>query len=223
MISRSTFVAELLGTGFLLAVIVGSGWAVQQLGAAPASQLFVHAVIVGAGLAVAIIVFIPLSGAQFNPAVTLALLIRRQLDAAAAAQIVGAQFIGGFIGLILANLTFASELVSMSSIDRGGAGRLAGEVFATFGLVLVILVLIDTRRESAIPAAVGLWVTTIIVATVSTGFANPVVTVTRAFTDSYTGIEPRSVAPFIIAQLFGSLLAVGAARVLTHDREDVHV
>ncbi len=222
VISRSTFLSEALGTGFLLAVIVGSGWAVQQLGADSASQLFIHAVIVGAGLTVAILVFIPFSGAQFNPAVTLALVLRRQLDAGAAAQIVIAQLAGGFAGLMLANFTYASELVSMSSIDRGGAGRFAGEVFATFGLVLVILVLIDTGREAAIPAAVGAWVTTIIVATVSTGFANPVVTIARAFTDSYTGIEPAAVPAFVFAQLLGSLLAVGAARVLTIERKNIH-
>ncbi len=222
VISRSTFLSEALGTGFLLAVIVGSGWAVQQLGADSASQLFIHAVIVGAGLTVAILVFIPFSGAQFNPAVTLALVLRRQLDAGAAAQIVIAQLAGGFAGLMLANFTYASELVSMSSIDRGGVGRFAGEVFATFGLVLVILVLIDTGREAAIPAAVGAWVTTIIVATVSTGFANPVVTIARAFTDSYTGIELAAVPAFVFAQLLGSLLAVGAARVLTIERKNIH-
>ncbi len=223
MISRPILLAETLGTGMLLTVIVGSGWAVEQLGAPPASQLFIHAVIVGTGLGVAIAVFLPVSGAQFNPAVTLALLLRRRLGPTAAIQIMLAQLVGGFGGLILANVTFASELMAVASTDRGGAGRLAGEVFATFGLVLVILVLVDTGRESSIPVAVGAWVTTIIVATVSTGFANPVVTTARAFTDSYTGIEPRSVAPFIVAQLFGAAVAVGAAAALHPYRKATHV
>ena len=167
--------------------------------------------------------FLPISGAQFNPAVTLALVTRRALEPRAAAQIVLAQLVGGFCGLMVANLTFAAELMAIASNDRGGAGRFGGEVFATFGLVLVILLLIDTGRESSIPLAVGAWVTTIIVATVSTGFANPVVTVTRAFTDSYTGIEPRSVAPFIVAQQLGAMAAVGVAAVFNPERKAANV
>ncbi len=223
MSSRPILLAEALGTGVLLAVIVGSGWAVEQLGAPPATQLFIHAVVVGTGLGVAIAMFLPISGAQFNPAVTLALLARRSLEPGAAIRIITAQLVGGFGGLIIANLTFASELVSIASIERGGAGRFAGEVFATFGLVLVILLLVDTGRESSIPVAVGAWVTTIIVATVSTGFANPVVTIVRAFTDSYTGIEPRSVAPFVLAQMLGAALAVGAAAAFNPQRKAANV
>ena len=223
MISRPILLAEALGTGVLLAVIVGSGWAVEQLGAQPASQLFFHAVIVGAGLGVAIAMFLPISGAQFNPAVTLALLARRRLEPAAAMQIITAQLVGGFGGLILANLTFASELMAVASIDRSGSGRLAAEVFATFGLVLLILLLVDTGRESSIPVAVGAWVTTIIVATVSTGFANPVVTIARVFTDSYTGIDPGSVAPFVVAQLIGAAIAVAAAAALNPERKAANV
>ena len=113
--------------------------------------------------------------------------------------------------------------MGVASIDRGGAGRFAGEVFATFILVLVILLLVDTGREASIPVAVGAWVTTIIVATVSTGFANPVVTMARAFTDSYTGIEPASVAPFVIAQLLGAMVAVGAAAALKSERKAADV
>lgn len=223
MISRSILLAEAIGTGVLLAVIVGSGWAVEQLGAPPASQLFIHAVVVGTGLGVAIAMFLPISGAQFNPAVTLALLARRSLETAAAMQIMMAQLIGGFAGLAVANLTFASEFMAVASIERGGAGRFVGEVFATFGLVLVILLLVDTGRETSIPVAVGAWVTTIIVATVSTGFANPVVTIARVFTDSYTGIEPGSAAPFVVAQLLGAALAVGAAAVFNTERKAANV
>jgi glycerol uptake facilitator-like aquaporin len=223
MIARPILLAEALGTGVLLAVIVGSGWAVEQLGAAPATQLFIHAVVVGAGLGVAIAVFLPISGAQFNPAVTLALLARRELEPGAALQIMTAQLAGGIGGLIVANLMFASELMAVASIDRGGVGRFVSEVFATFGLVLVILLLVDAGRRSLIPVAVGAWVTTIIVATVSTGFANPVVTIARVFTDSYTGIEPGSVAPFIVAQLLGAVVAVGAASAMNTKRKAANV
>jgi glycerol uptake facilitator-like aquaporin len=223
MIARHVLFAEAIGTGMLLAVIVGSGWAVEQIGGAPASQLFIHAFVVGAGLAVAIAMFLPFSGAQFNPVVTMALLVRRSLRPGAAVQIVVAQLVGGFAGLILANLTFASEIMTVASIDRSGFGRIAGEVFATFGLVLLILMLVDTGRQSSIPLAVGAWVTTIIVATVSTGFANPAVTVARAFTDSYTGIHPGSVAPFVVAQVAGALAAVGAATVFTTERKTASV
>ncbi len=223
MIDRSILFAEALGTGALLAVIVGSGWAVEQMGAPEATQLFIHAVVVGVGLAVVIATLIPFSGAQFNPAVTLALAVRGRLSVGSAAQIAGAQLVGGLAGVILANLTFAAQIASVSTNVRDGAGRFGGEVFATFGLVLVILLLVDTGRESAIPAAVGAWVTTIIVATVSTGFANPVVTIARMFTDSYTGIEPGSAPAFVIAQLLGAMLAVGAVRVLIDEKERSHV
>jgi glycerol uptake facilitator-like aquaporin len=223
MIARPILLAEALGTAVLLAVVVGSGWAVEQLGAAPATQLFIHAVVVGAGLGVAIAVFLPISGAQFNPAVTLALAARRELEPGAALQIMTAQLVGGLGGLIVANLMFASELMAVASIDRGGAGHFVSEVFATFGLVLVILVLVDAGRRSLIPVAVGAWVATIIVATVSTGFANPVVTVARVFTDSYTGIEPGSVAPFVVAQLLGAVVAVGAAAALNTERKAADV
>ena len=113
MIARPILLAEALGTGVLLAVIVGSGWAVEQLGAAPATQLFIHAVVVGAGLGVAIAGFLPISGAQFNPAVTLALLARRELEPGAALQIMTAQLAGGIGGLVVANLMFASELMAV--------------------------------------------------------------------------------------------------------------
>lgn len=170
-----------------------------------------------------IAVLIPFSGAQFNPAVTLALLARGQLEISAAGQIIAARAVGGLAGVAAANLTFASEMVSIATNDRGGVGGLGGEVFATFGLVLVILVLIDTRRESAIPDAVGAWVTTIIVATVSTGFANPVVTISRMLTDSYAGIDPASTPGFVAAQLLGAVLAIGAIRVLIDGRDHASV
>lgn len=223
MVDRRILLAEAIGTGFLLAVIVGSGWAVEQLGAPAATQLFIHGVIVGAGLAVAIVMFLPFSGAQFNPAVTVALVARGRLDVRTAGQVVVAQMLGGFAGVVIANLTFASQIVSISSTARKGAERFGGEVFATFGLVLLILVLVETRREAAIPVAVGAWVTTIIVATVSTGFANPVVTVSRVFTDSYTGIDLASVPGFMLAQALGTGLAIAAARVFTENKENANV
>lgn len=223
MIDRRILLAEGIGTGFLLAVIVGSGWAVDQLGASAATQLFIHAVIVGVGLAVAIVMFLPFSGAQFNPAVTVALVATGRLEVRAAGQIAVAQVIGGLTGMVIANLMFASQILSVSSTARNGVERLGGEVFATFGLVLLILILVETRRESAIPVAVGAWVTTIIVATVSTGFANPVVTVSRMFTDSYTGIEPASVPGFLLAQVIGAGLAVAAARVFVENKENANV
>jgi len=219
MIDRRTLLAEAIGTGILLAVIVGSGFAVEQLRAAAATQLFIHAVIVGLGLAVAIIMFLPVSGSQFNPVVTLALVRRGHLGPRPAYQIVVAQIVGGFAGTLLANMTFGSQIAALSSTVRSGVGRFGGEVFATFGLVLLILILVETRRESAMPAAVGVWVITIIVATVSTGFANPVVTVSRVFTDSYTGIEPASVPGFVVAQLMGTVLAIAAASALAQSKE----
>lgn len=213
--------AEGLGTAMLLAVIVGSGQAVERLGADPAVTLFIHAVVVGAGLAVLIAMFLPISGAHFNPVVTLAVLVGGGIGRGTAARYLAVQSIGAVLGVLVANLMFGSDVLGMSGTVRDGIGRFSGEIFATFGLVLVILVLVAHGRLSAIPISVGAWVATVIVATVSTGFANPAVTVARMFTDSYTGIAPASVPAFVAAQALGAILAVAAVWLLRPDPSGV--
>jgi arsenate reductase len=198
----------------LLVAIVGSGIAVDQLGLDPAAALFAHAVCVGLALGALIAALAPVSGAHFNPAVTLALWRRRVIDTGLAWKYALVQIAGAAVGTMIANLMFSEPAVALSATDRSGAGQLTGEVFATTGLALIIVGLVALGRTSAVPGAVGAWVAAMIVATSSTGFANPAVTVARTLTDTYTGIAPSSMPGFIAAQLVGSLLALLLAAVL---------
>ena len=215
--------SEFIGTAMLLAAIVGSGWAVEELGAAPAVELFIHASAVGVVLAVLVAVFLPLSGSQFNPVVTAALMRRGAVSRQSGAAFISVQIAGAMVGTVLANLSFAGELGAVATGRRDGAGLLVAEVFATFGLVFIILVLIDTDRSHLLPLGVGGWVAGVIVATASTGFANPAVTFARMFTDSFTGIHPLSAPAFIAAQIVGAGLAVVTASRLRSTSERAHV
>lgn len=206
--------AEGLGTALLLVVVVGSGIAVERLGSDPISQLLAHALVVGLGLAALIALLLPVSGAHFNPAVTLGFWLRRQLPSVDAVAYVAAQLAGAAIGVVVANLTFSLAAMSVATTSRDGLGRPMAEGIATLGLVLVILGLIDAGRAPMIPAGVGAWVAAAIVATSSTGFANPAVTVGRVLTDTFTGIAPSSVPAYLAAQLAGAAAAVGIAAVL---------
>lgn len=214
---KASLLAEGLGTGLLLYVVVGSGIAVERLGADPASGLFVHAAVVGAALAVLIAMFISVSGSHFNPAVTLAMWRSGRATGRLAGGYVVVQLAGAVIGVVAAHLSFEVDPVSLAAVERSGAGRVLAELIATLVLVAVILILVDTGRTTSIPAAVGAWVATIVVATSSTGFANPAVTVARIFSDSYTGIAPRWVPGFVLAQVAGAGLAVVLARRLTQE------
>ena len=213
MIDRR-LVAELAGTGLLLYVVVGSGIAAETLGSDGAAQLLAHAVVVGAGLGVLIALFAAVSGSHFNPAVSMAFWRSGALGGRDTAGYVGAQLVGAVLGVIAANAGFGRPMVMVATTARSGTGRIVSEAIATFVLVLVILVLVRTGRTSWIPAAVGAWVATIIFATVSTGFANPAVTIARTLTDTYTGIAPRSVVGFVAAQLLAGLAAGPAAAFL---------
>lgn len=208
---RRQLLAEGVGTGLLLYVIVGSGIAAETLTGDGGVQLFAHAVVVGLGLGVLIAMFQTVSGSHFNPSVTLAFWRTKELQPGPAAGYVMAQVLGGTLGVILANLSFARPAVSISGTARSGAGLIVAEAMATFVLVLVILALVRTERSSLVPAAVGAWVAAIVFATSSTGFANPAVTMSRILTDSYTGIAPSSVVAFLVAQLLAGLGAASAA------------
>lgn len=211
---RRELVAEGLGTALLLYVIVGSGIAAQSLGSDGATQLLAHALAVGIGLGVLILLFQTVSGSHFNPSVTLAFWRSGDLDGGTASRYVMAQMVGALAGVGAANLTFGEQVFSISGTERNGLGLVAAEGIATFVLVLVILALVRVGRTSAIPAAVGGWVAAIVFATASTGFANPAVTVSRIFTDTYTGIDPASVWGFLAAQLVAGLVAVPVAALL---------
>ncbi|HEX6285844.1 MAG TPA: aquaporin [Acidimicrobiia bacterium] len=215
---RRKLVAEALGTALLLYVVVGSGIVAQQLVGDPGVGLLAHALAVGLGLGVLVAMLQAVSGAHFNPSVTLAFWRLRAIGRSQAAGFAAAQVAGGIVGVALANWSFGEAPIALSSSERDGAGLLVAEAIATFVLVLVIVALVRTGRSQSVPAAVGAWVAAAIFATSSTGFANPAVTLARAFTDTFTGIAPGSVPAFIAAQLLAGLLAALAALAIYPNR-----
>jgi len=199
--------AEALGTSLLLYVIVGSGIAAETLSLDPGVQLFAHAVVVGVGLGALIAMLQTVSGAHFNPSVTLGFWRTGAVSGATASRYAVAQVLGGVLGVVAANLSFGQSMARVSSTARSGLGLAFAEAVATFVLVLLILGLVRTGRSTAVPAAVGAWVACIVFATSSTGFANPAVTISRALTDTYTGIAPASIPGFLLAQVGAGALA----------------
>lgn len=206
--------AELLGTALLLYIIVGSGIAAERLSTDGAVQLLLHAVAIGVGLAALIAMFAAVSGSHFNPSVTLGFCLTGAMAPRRAMLYGAVQICGAVIGVVAANATFDESAVALSETDRVTAGASAAELIATFVLVLLILGLVRTERQAAVPAAVGAWITAIVLATVSTGFANPAVTIARMITDTYTGIAPASAPVFLVAELIAAALAAAAAAVL---------
>ena len=199
--------AEALGTGILVATVVGSGIMAQRLTDDIALALLGNTIATGAILVVLIGVLGPLSGAHFNPAVTLVMALRRQLSAADAGLYIAAQICGAMLGTLLAHLMFDLPLVSAYADPRNGASQWLSEAVATFGLVLTILVSLRYAPEQ-IAMRVGLYITAAYWFTASTSYANPAVTIGRALTASFAGIGPADVPGFIIAQILGALLAM---------------
>ncbi len=200
--------AEMVGTAFLLATVVGSGVMAEQLaGGNVALALLGNTIPTGAILVVIILIFGPVSGAHFNPAVTLAFLIRREISPANSGFYVLAQIAGAFIGVWAAHLMFEMPVIQESLRARSGAAQWFSEGIATFGLVLTILGCVRYRPKS-VAMAVGLYITAAYWFTASTSFANPAVTIGRAFTDSFSGIRPTDMPAFVAAQLLGAAIAV---------------
>ncbi len=200
-------VAEALGTGILVMAVVGSGiMAAKLAGGNGAVALLCNTVATGAVLFVIITIFAPISGAHFNPAVTLVTMLRGELGSGPALGYVGVQILGGCAGAILAHLMFGLDLLQFGSTARTGLGQWAGEFIATFGLIATILGCVRFRPE-AVATAVGLYITAAYWFTSSTSFANPAVTIARSISDTFAGIAPRDVAPFITAELLGALAA----------------
>ena len=205
---------EFLGTALLLFVIVGSGIAADRLTDDAGLELVIHAIAVGIGLGAIIAFLAPVSGAHFNPAVTLGFWLTRAMTPMVAVSYVAAQLLGAIVGVIGANFVFGEVLVAESDIVRTGGRLVASELIVTFVLVLLVLGMVRSGHGAGVAAAVGAWVVTIILASPSTGFANPAVTVARGFTDTYTGIEIGSVPWFVGAQLLAGIAAAGAALAL---------
>ncbi|MDA7424396.1 aquaporin [Thalassococcus lentus] len=199
--------AEALGTFFLLATVVGSGIMAEQLaGGNVAIALLGNTVPTGAILVVLILVFGPVSGAHFNPAVTLAFLIRGEINRFDALLYTAVQVIGGILGVMAAHVMFDLALVDPSLKARNGPGQWAGEFVATFGLIGTILGCLRARPET-VPMAVGLYITAAYWFTSSTSFANPAVTIARSFSNTFAGIAPSDVAAFVIVQILSAILA----------------
>lgn len=211
--------SEWLGTLILLATVVGSGIMAEQLsGGNVAIALLGNTIPTGAILVVIILIFGPISGAHFNPAVTLVFAMRREISVAHSLQYVLAQVLGGVAGVIIAHFMFDMALIDFSTKARVGPGQWAGEFVATFGLIATILGCLRSRPE-AIPYAVGLYITAAYWFTSSTSFANPAVTIARSLTESFSGIMPAHVLAFIAAQLLAAITAAIVFRWLLTDAQ----
>ncbi len=207
-------VSEGLGTALLLAAVVGSGIMAQRLsGGNEALALLCNTIATGAILCVLILVFGPLSGAHFNPAVSIAFALRRELPWAEAATYTAVQIAGGVIGVWAAHLMFELPLWQVSLTVRTGAGQWLAEFVATFGLLLTIFGCV-ARNPAATPYAVGLYITAAYWFTASTSFANPAVTIARSLSNTFAGIAPAGAPGFMLAQIAGMLLAVAFGRWL---------
>jgi glycerol uptake facilitator-like aquaporin len=211
MSSRS-IAAEALGTALLLAAVVGSGIMAERLsGGNIGVALLANAIATGGALYALIIMFGPFSGAHFNPVVTLALAGSGLSPRTTVLPFIAAQSVGAILGVWLAHLMFAVPILQVSTRRRTGIDQWAAEATATFGLVLLIL--LGARRQSpALPAAVAVYIVGAYWFTASTSFANPAVTIARSLTDSFAGIAPSGMLPFIIAQFIGAALAFAVAR-----------
>jgi glycerol uptake facilitator-like aquaporin len=201
-------VAEWLGTAFLLAAVVGSGIMAERLAIGNAAlALLCNTIPTGAILVVLILIFGPISGAHFNPAVTLAFASRGKLPWAIAGLYIMTQIVGAIVGVYAAHLMFELPVFQFSLTQRTGAGQWLAEAVATFGLLLTIFGCV-ARTPAATPYAVGLYITSAYWFTASTSFANPAVTIARSLSNTFAGIASNGVLPFISAQLLG---AAGAA------------
>jgi glycerol uptake facilitator-like aquaporin len=219
-LTRKAF-AELLGSALLAATVVGSGIAAQRLSPGDRGlQLLENALITGAVLVALILALQPVSAA-FNPAVTLAERALGALTTRAAALLIAAQAAGCCLGVVLANLMFDLSAVDLSTTARTGSHLLLAEAVATFGLVLVVFGTVRAGRGSHVAYAVGGYITAAYWFTSSTSFANPAVTLGRTLSDTFAGIAPSSVLPFVAAQLVGTALALGAVVALYPDAQDV--
>lgn len=216
---KRPMLAETLGSFFLFATVVGSGIMAEQLsGGNVAVALLGNTMATGAMLFVLITMLGSISGAHFNPAVTLVFWLRREIGARQALGHVAAQLVGGVLGVWAAHLMFDLPVLQVSLKARTGTGQWAGEFIATFGLILTILGTIKARPQ-AVPASVALYITAAYWFTSSTSFANPAITVARSLSDTFAGIAPADVPAFIAAQLAGALAGLAVSRVLLSDGE----
>ena len=212
--TRRAILAEALGSFLLFATVIGSGVMGERLaGGNVAIALLGNTIATGAILFVLITMLGPVSGAHFNPAVTLVMRLRGEISSNVAMAFVAAQLGGGILGVWVAHLMFDLPILELSTKVRAGPGQLAGEAIATFGLILTILGTVR-MRPTAVPASVALYITAAYWFTSSTSFANPAITIARSLSDSFAGIAPACVPGFIAAQLVGAIAALLAGSAL---------
>ena len=210
--------AEGLGTAFLLATVIGSGIMAERLaGGNQALALLCNTLPTGAILVVLITIFGPISGAHFNPAVSLVFALRKDIQWVEFLSYSAVQFAGGIGGALLAHAMFEIPIFQISGTARTGLGQWIAELVAAFGLVLTILGCL-ARNPPAVPMAVGLYITAAYWFTASTSFANPAVTIARTLSNTFAGIAPADAPAFIAAQVIGALLALFIARALWDER-----
>jgi len=206
--------AEFIGTAFLLAGVIGSGIMAERLTDDVGLQLLANAGATAGVLYAIIVMFGPVSGAHFNPAVTLSDAALTNRPWSDAAFYIVAQVAGGSVGVMVANLMFELDAITMSDKVRDGSGQYIAEVVATFGLIFLIFSLVRTGRESLAAGAVAAYIGGAYWFTSSTSFANPAVSVTRTLSNTFAGIDPASMPMFIVMQFIGATLAVAAIRVI---------
>ena len=201
-------IAELFGTATLLLVVIGSGVMATNLSKDVGVQLTINSAATGLILYILITLLGPISGAHFNPVVTTIQLYKKNMTASLAAAYLVAQLVGAVVGVALANFIFNLPIIEISQKDRTGTELFVSEILATAGLVFIIFTAIAQKSEAKIPVLVGAYISAAYFFTSSTSFANPAVTVARTLSDSFAGIAPGSVHPFIAAQIIGAALGL---------------
>jgi glycerol uptake facilitator-like aquaporin len=209
---------EYLGTALLVSIVVGSGIMATNLSQDVGVQLLINTISTVFGLVVLIQILGPISGANFNPVVTMVDLIQKRTNVLTFVQYAVAQTAGAITGAILANGMFSHPLIEISTKARSGGNQYLGEIVATAGLILIINLMIHQEKTALIPVIVASWIGSAYFFTSSTSFANPAVTVGRIFSDSFAGIAPECVLKFIAAQILGALIGLGLTKVLTNDK-----
>jgi glycerol uptake facilitator-like aquaporin len=220
--SSRRLLAEFLGTAGIVATVVGTGHMVAVLNSDATVGLILMALAVGGTLFGAISILMPISGAHFNPVVTLVMGLQKRIDLGLGFLYAASQVLGGIFGALVANLMFMSEPFSASNGSRLNSGSMLGEVVATFGLVLLILLLVKHDRLELVAPGVALWIIAGHFFTSSTSFANPAVTIGRSFTDTATGIDWPATMAFIPMQVVGALLALVVFMFFYPNKEKEH-
>lgn len=216
-------IVELFGTATLLLVVIGSGVMATNLSKDVGVQLIINSAATGLILYILITLLGPISGAHFNPVVTVIQFYKKNITATLAAAYSVAQLVGAVIGVALANFIFNLPIIEISHKDRTGAELFVSEILATAGLVFIIFTAIAQKSEAKIPALVGAYISAAYFFTSSTSFANPAVTVARTLSDTFAGIAPSSILPFIAAQIIGAALGLALTTFINSQKKNREV